>query len=291
MKKLIKILSVIIVVIAIFSMSSCQQNEDLKVQTTQMLDALIDNSFNDAYNLVSGITTKEQFQPIYSQMRDYLSGVEEYELSQVGINSKIQNGITLVSATYLMKTNAKTYMVESQVRSDVEGLYGFHILESLVNNGGLKCGTLTTMKGANATQWIFLIVGLLETVFVIAVFIDAFKQKFDKKGLWLALILLGTIAITINSNGNGISLNFSAIISLINSTAFIKYATGATSIRIMIPIAAIIYLVKRKQLINSYIAKNTSANVEFSTNESTEEAEQYNDTTIVNSDSAEENNE
>ena len=266
MKNLFKILCVFLVLFVAFSMFSCTENEELREQTTQMLDALIDNNFNDAYNLVSGITTKEQFQSVYAQMTDYIDGVTEYELSQVGINSKIQNGITLVSATYLMKTNAKTYMVESQVRSDVEGLYGFHILESQIANDGLKSGTITTMKGADAAQWIFLIVGLLEIAFVIVVFVDAAKQKFNKKPLWLALILLGTFAITINLSASGINFNFSAIISLINNTAFIKYATGASSIRIMVPIFAIVYLIKRKNLINSYNSNNES-NVQNSDDE------------------------
>ena len=112
MKNLFKILSVFLVLLAVFTLFSCTENEELREQTTQMLDALIDNNFNDAYNLVSGITTKEQFQSVYAQMIDYIDGVTEYELSQVGINSKIQNGITLVSATYLMKTNA--LLTESQ---------------------------------------------------------------------------------------------------------------------------------------------------------------------------------
>ena len=109
MKKLCKILSVFLVLLAVFTLFSCTENEELREQTTQMLDALIDNNFNDAYNLVSGITTKEQFQSVYAQMTDYIDGVTEYELSQVGINSSVQNGITSVSATYLMKTNAKTF--------------------------------------------------------------------------------------------------------------------------------------------------------------------------------------
>lgn len=221
-----------------------------------MLDALIENNFNEAFNLVSGITTKDDFHPIYSQISDYISGVEEYELTQIGVNAKTQNGITVIRTTYLMTTNSKTYIVETQARSDIEGLYGFNILESQISGNGVQCGTVTSMKGANTTQWIFLIIGFLEIAFVIAVFIDALRQKIDKKGVWLALILLGTAAITINSNANGVSFNLSAIISLVNNTALIKYATGATSIRIMIPIAAIVYLIKRKQLINSYKAKN-----------------------------------
>ena len=256
MKKIFKILSVLLIIFAVFSISSCQQNDNLKEKTEVMLDALIENNFNEAFNLVSGITTKDDFHPIYSQIRDYISGVEEYELTQIGVNARTQNGITIMRTTYLMTTNSKTYIVETQARSDIEGLYGFNILESQISGNGVQCGTVTSMKGANTTQWIFLIIGFLEIAFVIAVFIDALRQKIDKKVVWLALILLGTAAITINSNANGVSFNLSAIISLVNNTALIKYATGATSIRIMIPIAAIVYLIKRKQLINSYKAKN-----------------------------------
>ena len=271
MKKIFKLLSILFILIAVFSISSCQQNENLKEKTEAMLDALIENNFNEAFNLVSGITTKDEFHPIYSQIRDYISGVEEYDLTQIGVNAKAQNGITIIRTTYLMTTNDKTYIVETQAHSDIEGLYGFNILESQISGNGVQCGTVTSMKGANTAQWIFLIVGFLEIAFVIAVFIDALKQKIDKKGLWLALILLGTVALTINSNTSGISFNFSAIISLINSTALIKYATGATSIRIMIPIVAIIYLIKRKQLINSYKTKNINKIDENLLNENIQE--------------------
>ncbi len=291
MKKIVKLLSVLLILVAVFLLSSCAKNDELKEKTELMLNSLITNDFDEAYSLVSGITTKEEFKPMYTQIRDYIEGVKEYELSQVGVNVNTNNGITLMRTTYLMTTNAKNYIVESQIRSDIEGLYGFNILESQIEGNGIQCGTVTSMKGANLTQWIFLIIGFFEIAFVIAVFIDALKQKIDKKGLWLALILLGTAAITVNTNASGINFTFNAIISLVNNTAFIRYATGASSIRIMIPIAAIVYLFKRKQLIDSYKQKIAPVSDACSTSESTEEAERKSEVTTIYTENNTENNE
>lgn len=256
MKKVIRFLSLALILLMIFALSSCQENDDLREQTIAMFDALIENDFDSAYKLVSGITTEKQFESIYSQMTSYIDGVKEYEIKQVGINTTTENGIKLVRATYLITTNTKNYIVEAQTRTDVEGLYGFQILESQINSDGIKNGTITSMKGADFVQWAFMIFGVLEFIFVIAVFIDALRQKFNKKGMWLAFILLGTIAITVNISSNNVNFNLSAIISLINNTSYIKYATGISSIRIMLPVVAIIYLMKRKDLINEY--KNTN---------------------------------
>lgn len=251
MKKAIKIFALLLVFVAVMSLVSCGENEKIKQNTTEMLDALIAGDFSEAYNLVSEITTSTEFTSAFNQMSEYLDGVKEYELNQIGFNANTTNGTTVTSVTYLMKTNVKTYVVEAYTRTDVNGLYGFYILESQINSDGVMCGTLFTMKGANFVQWLFLIIGFAELAFVIVVFIDAIKQKINKKPLWLLLILLGTLSIIINISNSGVNLNFSAIISLVNSTAFIRYATGATAIRIMVPVGAIVYLIKRKSLINS----------------------------------------
>lgn len=262
MKKVIKIFSVMLILIFAISLVSCDDNEELKEKTEIMVNALINNNFDKAFNMVSGITTKENFQPTFTELSNYVDGVKSYELKQIGFKSQTQNGITATLATYLMTTNAKTYVVEAQQRSDVEGLYGFHILESQINSDGIMCGTLLTMKGANVLQWIFLIVSFIELAFVIIVLIDAIKQKFDRKAIWIVLILLGTVSLTLNISNSGINFNLGAIISLINSTALIRYATGQMAIRIMVPIGAIIYLIKRKSLINNYKTKSQNAPLE-----------------------------
>jgi len=262
MKKTIKILSVILILVFAISLVSFDDNEELKGKTEIMVNALVNNDFNKAFNLVSGITTKEAFQSTFTELANYVDGVKNYELKQIGFKSQTQNGITATLATYLMTTNAKTYIVEAQQRSDVEGLYGFHVLESQINSDGIQCGTLLTMKGANALQWVFLIFSFIELAFVIIVLIDVIKQKLDKKAIWILIILLGTLSLTLNVSNSGINFNFGAVISLINSTALIRYATGQMAIRIMVPIGAIIYLIKRKSLINSYKANSQNTPLE-----------------------------
>lgn len=220
--------------------------------TESMLNAIKDDDADAAYNLFVPGIDRTQFDTVYLQFRQLLKDMGDYTLvaSNIYKNTNAISDVTITKISYMLSGDEssaeeiRAYVDVAQSSEYPQRLYSFHI------NGYeevTQTGTFTTMKGAAIGQWVMMIIGLLETAFMVWMFVDCCAHKVRKKWFWLLLIALGVFVISASVD-SGFHLNFNVGLYLNVYTAAIAYSNGAYLLRIMVPVGAIVYLIRRKAL-------------------------------------------
>lgn len=254
-KILFRFIAILMTVVLLLSFAACnpselaEENAEVREMTEDMIDAIIANDRDTAYALMKNATTEAEFDVFFNGIHPYFKDVESYTLTMIGVKINVVNGVTRYTAVYRMTAGEVQYDITVGTSSDMEGLYGFHIT-SAGSNDVRFTGTLTTMKGANAAQWVLLVVGLATYAFLIAVLVDCCRQKIKQKWLYILIIVLGSVAMlfTVQSSGVNFNINF---LNILSYTALMIYQNPADAVqlRILLPVGAIVYLCLRKRLI------------------------------------------
>lgn len=257
--------ALLVVVVLVLTFAGCSRTEDwqtmldsanklgalaeddaLRQSTQQMLDRLIAGDYDGAYALMGSSATEEQFQSLYDGLQPVLQGVESYELIASYKGTTVTNGASYVGVRYLFVAQDLKLVVEATRQDGVEGLIGFWVNEYLEVT---VTGTVSSMKGANAAQWVCLVIGILEAGFMIWMFIDCCRRKIRRKWLWLLLIALVSVAFSVSiGSGFHVSTNVGLFLNLY--TALLRYTTGEVTLRLMVPAGAVLYLCLRKKLVS-----------------------------------------
>ena len=225
-------------------------NPEIHQSAETMLDALIADDFQTAYSLVSSLCTEDDFKPTFTQMRALLGNTDTYELTLLSIytNSRISNGekSTSVSAVYEMTTTSDRIIVSIQTDSRI-GLCSFYVTPynqtDYYSTGGLQ-----NMKGSTGVQWLLLLSNIITLGFTVFALVDCCRHKINRKLLWILLLIFGfvTIGITLSSTSFRLNWNVGWITAY---SAWIRYGSGTATIRLMLPVGAICYFIKRRSLL------------------------------------------
>jgi hypothetical protein len=251
-KKAVKLLLLLTIFAMTLSLVSCslletERGNEIKVQCEDMVDAILANDRDAAYDLLVDVTDKAQFEAVFPSLCAYVSGVETYKLVQKGWYARVNNGVSSYEATFEMKTNKETYYVTGVEMEGHDGLYQFSI--TLASESEFVfTGTLTTLEGANLAQWGMIGFSVACLVFVLIMLIDCCKRKIKYKPLWIILILLGAVVFTVKTSHQQLDFNFSIALLLFSYSHLQIFATGASIFRLVLPIGAILYLIFRKKL-------------------------------------------
>jgi len=241
----------VMVILLLISFTGCAELFDdstIQAKTKDMLDALLANDNAAAYAMVSDACTQTEFEIVYANMRQLLSGVKSYELTRVSFNSKITNGHKTTQAAYSMQTDeGKTFLITALEDDNYRVLAGFSIAPE-ENTALVYTGELGHMEGADATQWGILAFSALVLLFVILVLIDCCRQKIKKKVLWILAIVLGMFVVTFATSGTSFRVNFN-IGAFFTYSALLRYGDGSTILRLLFPVGAIVYLCLRRKLL------------------------------------------
>ena len=221
------------------------EDESLRQSTQLMLDSLIRDDFDSAYALISSAVTKEQFQPLYDGLLPVLQNVESYELIASYKATKVTDDAGYVAVRYLFIAQDLKLVVEATRQEGVEGLIGFLVNEYQETT---VTGTVGNMKGADAGQWIFLVITIAEVGFILWMFVDCCRRKIHRKWLWLLVVALGSVALSI-SLGSGFQIRVNVGLFFDLYTALLRYTTGEVTVRLMVPLGAVLYLCLRKKLL------------------------------------------
>ena len=229
-------------------LSDITEDPQLRADTEKMLNAIIADDFPAALDAFYEDISAIEFRRAYVEMQPVLVGIEQYELVPANINKNIKNGISSTSVRYMLTAGGQRFFVDVARAEGYDGLVAFYLNEY---QPVVTTGTLGNMQGANAVQWIFLVVGLLEFVFVVCVFVDCCRHKMKKKWLWLLLIALGYLIFSVIATPEQFRIGFNAGAYFIY-TSLIRYSTGGFVFRVMVPVGAIVYLSMRKSLFAKY---------------------------------------
>lgn len=261
-----RILAIAIIMLLLLSVSGCDSKDEwetarqlgLKLEnkvddaqvrenTERMLSYILADDFENAHTMVCTVVTREDFRQPYADIRAVLQNVTEYELLASGRTNNVTNGVSSVTIRYMLTSGEERIFVESTCTEGSIGLTGFHVN---AYNPVTQTGTLTSMKEANGIQWVFLVIGLLEAGFMVWMFVDCCRSKIRRKWLWLALTLLGAIAVSFTVDG-GLSYRYNIGLFFNLHTALIRYSSGGFTLRLMFPVGAVIYLILKKKLLRT----------------------------------------
>ena len=145
------------------------EDAQLRADAEQLLDALIADDYASAWDAICQEMDAAEFKKVYEEIQPLLSGVTQYELTPSNINKGTNNGVAYVSVRYMMTAGERRVFVDVSRTEGYEGLTAFRLTDYVPV---VTTGTLGNMQGANVLQWIFLVVGLLELVFVLGAFVD-----------------------------------------------------------------------------------------------------------------------
>ncbi len=234
-------------------LSSCSgemfEDDEIRGYTVTMLDAIIADDYDTAYETISDACREQEFAAFYNQARAAFEGVKTYELTRIGYNStvNVNNGeqIKRTDAEYKFKSGNIEYVITVSTMTGYKNLAGFHI-GSIEKTDLYYNGTLDNMVGATPFQWVMLLLNLVVAAVTIFAIVDCARRNIKKKALWIVIIVLGMLIIGKTTTANASQLNFN--LGMFSYSAFIIYGSGKTVFRLLVPVGAIVYLAMRKTL-------------------------------------------
>ena len=229
-------------------LSDVTEDSQLRADTEKLLDAMLANDYAAAWDAVYEGVDAAEFRKMYIELQPHLIQIEDYELVVANINKTVSNGVSTVSVRYMMTAGDLRLFVDATRVEGYEGLVGFYLNEYVPV---VATGTLGNMQDTNALQWIVLVIGMLEIVFAVWMFVDCCCHKLRRKWLWLLFIALGYLLINLIVTPEQFRVNFNVGVYL-SYTSLIRYSTGGFTLRVMIPVGAVVYLICRKTLFAKY---------------------------------------
>ncbi len=234
-------LALLLVALSLFTACSAKTDigevDDL---TEDYLDYLLADDYAKAYDLLKENVTDADFKPYWDAMRTATEGATDYELEQIGWQINTKNGVTTHSAAFTVTLNndrsifVRTVLVEGQ--SGIGGI-SFHETTEF---------EATTGTYAPIINIVLMIVSILIMAFTVWTLVDCARRKIKVKALWIIVILLGfTLTLTIGAQ-SGLTFGFGLFFTL--SQAIADPSLLALTLKLNIPLGAILYLILRKRL-------------------------------------------
>lgn len=222
------------------------EDEELRQYTDTILDAIIADNLQSAYEPFKDICSEDNFAVVFYQMRDLIGYTDTYALQPLSINTNVRfedgEKISSKDAIYKLTVGEKLLIVSVGLDSQ-RGLRGFTLTPYEITDY-YSVGTLSNMKGANWSQILLLLSNLIPLGLVVFAFVDCIRKKPKNKVLWLLLLILGFVTLGITTSANGFQMNFN-IAGLSGYSALIKYGSGTTTTRLMVPVGTFIYFIFR----------------------------------------------
>lgn len=224
------------------ALSSCSQGGvDAQDLCTEMVEATLANNFDAAYALCDEVCTKDEFRPLWEEMRGTLKNADSYELEHVGWNVHKNAGEpSYTSNTFELTTdNGKTCYLEVITTSDVNGMAGLYFLDST-----------EFLENTSFVPWLNILpilASLASIGFCIWMLIDCAKRRIKAKLGWIILIFAG-VSLSLAIGASELDFDFSLGLFLAFSYISRDAAALAINIRLLLPVGAIVYCCLRNRI-------------------------------------------
>ncbi len=188
-RKLSLALVLLLALTLFLSLASCDGGQDAEHNeelTEDFIEALVENEYSEAYDLVKDCCTTEEFSRIWQILRQDTEGATDFEMHSTGWNIQIRNGIKTVTTTYAVNyNNGKGVAVETITQDGIRHIAGIHFGELNANNGAIAgfAGILVVIG------IISFVIGLASLVLMIIAIVDAATREIENKVVWILLII------------------------------------------------------------------------------------------------------
>lgn len=271
-----RVLSLCVIILVLISLcTGCSavvnrfEDEELRQYTETILDAVIANDLQAGYTPFKELCSEDEFAGVFYQMKDLIGNTDTYHLQLLSIktNVRFEEGQKISSKDAIYKLTVGKKLIIVSVGSDnLIGLRGF-VLTPIEYTDYYSVGSLSNMKGANWTQVLLLLSNLIPLGLTVFALVDCARKKPKNKILWFLVLILGFVTLGVTTSAKGILMNFN-IAGLSGYSALIKYGSGTTTTRLMVPVGAFIYFIFRLSKV-----KNAPVSAEVESAEPIEEQE------------------
>ena len=257
----------VILALSIF-FGSCSVKEDSVESRTlceTMLNHIIQNDYESAYQMVQAVATENEFQMLWNSMCLVLKNSTSYELKQKSWYQQWNNGVKTTQVLFEITTDdGKVCQMLIYTQDGIEGIAGLNFLDST---------TFVKKTESLKTVNIFLIVYSLACLaFSIWMFIHCLKNCKKYKALWAILTLFSAgFSLTTGNSNFGFHIRFTLLAAITNISA--DRAALTVTLTAFLPLGAIIYCLMRKRLARTAETITETASAEHAVSEHTKETE------------------
>jgi len=240
-RKLTALLFIVLLLLPMLSGCSLREDSGNSRQLCEdFIDHVIANDYDAAYGMVSHVCSKDEFAPLWNNMRESFKDSSAYELKQTGWNKRLNNGITKTTVAFELVTDDEKICYVSIVTFDnIDGISGLHFLDSTEFKESTSFVTII-----NIVLTCIFIAGFVFTVWM---FIDCIRRRVKRKVLWAIVILIGFgFSLTWGEDVFGFKLKLTLLSAMCNMVA--NLSSLSLTLNVALPIGAIVYFFMRKKL-------------------------------------------
>lgn len=249
MKKTIAIL--LLLALLLTGCAAEQELDDTAIRADAQL--LLESFASRDYELCRAVVRQEvsdaDLQGIFDAICGELEELGAYEMTKVSWNRKEIDGYDVITVQYLIEAEHEKFYLAAAQEPGQSGLIGFQVSEAAPD--------AEPVADRGPAHWAIIAFGGVVVGFVVWMIVDCARRKMKRKWLWLPLILLGTLVLTLTMRGGHVSLNFTIGLSL-GVTNLTTYARGGFKLMLYVPVGAIVYFFKRKELTASAPSAGTT---------------------------------
>lgn len=214
----------------------------------QFIDGVIANDPEACLSAMVSDVTMDSLLAVFPQAREMLAGTESYTLEARSWNTNISNGVKRSTFQFLMTATEQAFVVETLQLSTKEGLYNINITPYTPAPEAAARPADAAAPAANVTNIVLTVVSVAEIVFILWMLLDCCKRRLRRKWLMILVILLGNVLVTFLLTQGKLRLNMNLGLYL-SANAF-SLLDGGFSFRLLIPVGALYYRIRRHALIN-----------------------------------------
>lgn len=245
-KMLIALTLVLTVFLSGFSVS--YDDDQVRTHVVGAIDALIAGDFMALRAHINEQVPGDTLNEFFAELSSGLSGVDSYELKAVNKKIGVQNSLEYVAVLYVMTTDDMVLEVDAAILKGQSGLASLHINQ-------IEEQPEPELAPKGILHWCFIGIGIFGVIFTVWMVVDCIRRKMKRKWLWLPLILLGVMLLTLTMKDGSVNFRFNVGLFL-GMTGLETFTTGGFRATINLPLAAIVYFFKRKDLTQKSVIEN-----------------------------------
>lgn len=211
----------------------------LRADAEVLMAAFLNDDYDGCFAVVENAVSDGELRQIFPAIVEELRDLGEYEMTAVGWNRKITGDRDQKSVNYLVSGEGGKYYLSVTKVEGIEGLAGFQISAAEAD--------AEPTRQAGPVNWIVTIIGFAVLGFVIWMVVDCVRRKMKRKWLWIPLVLLGSVVLTLALRDGGMNFRYNIGLYL-GVSSLVNYQAGGFMLKLYIPLGAIVYFMKRKQL-------------------------------------------
>lgn len=211
--------------------------------TRQFLDGLLEDDPQKCHAVFVDGVEMSQVVAIFPQMQDMLPDTSGYTLTPVHWSTNTSDGVTMYAFQFLLTMAEETFVVETLQMSGVEGLYNLHLAPYTPDEAAASSAS----GEISAVDVAFQLISLAAIILVTWALVDCFRHKFNRRWMWGLLIFLGNILFSFALLDGRMSFNFR--IGFYFTSNYLSMAENGFAMQWMLPVGALVYMLRRKHLI------------------------------------------